>query len=249
VSITWFRLACTDHDLPLGAPDYLGYDAHSAGARGRPRPRTSGAPKVSSQFARLFGGLSIAIALSVASTAVRTSTAHAGVINLNPCNAAPLSQPFAAWADPAWYELAPGGDFESSGWASSSGWALSGGAHRVPGSDPYAVTGSLGSWSLELPAGSSAQSPQTCVDAAYPSVRFFIAGTGSVAVSVVVGNLEIPAGVAVAEWGWTPTPVMLTSSAVVAALSEGVAQVSLKIRALTGDPQVDDVYIDPWCRG
>lgn len=204
---------------------------------------------MSSQFARLFGGLSIAIALTVAFATVRISTARAGVINLNPCNSAPLSQPFAPWADPAWYELVPGGDFESSGWASTGGWALRGGAHRVLGSDPYAVTGSLGSWSLELPAGSSAQSPRTCVDAAYPSVRFFIAGTGSVAVSVVVGNVEIPAGVAVGDSEWTPTPMMLTSSAVVAALSDGVAQVSLRIRALTGDPQVDDVYLDPWCRG
>ncbi len=203
---------------------------------------------MSSQLARLFGGLSIAIALTVVTAAVRVSTAHAGVINLNPCNSAPLTQPFAPWTDPAWYELAPGGDFESPG-STLSGWALTGGAHRVPGSERFAVTGSHGSWSLALPAGSSAQSPQTCVDAAYPSARFFIAGTGSVAVSIVVGKLEIPAGVAVAASGWAPTPVMLTSSAVLAALSGGVAQVSLRITALTGDPRVDDVFIDPWCRG
>lgn len=206
-------------------------------------PFRSGASQLSYQAARLLSGLLITIALAVATTAVRTSTARADVINLNPCNSAPVSQPFAPWSDPSWYELAPGGDFES------SSWALSGGARRVPGSDPYAVTGSLGSWSLELPAGSSAQSSPTCVDAAYPSVRFFIAGTGSVAVSMVVGNIEIPAGVAIATSRWQPTPVMLTTSAVVAALSGGVAQVSLRIRALAGHPQVDDVYIDPWCRG
>jgi hypothetical protein len=43
--------------------------------------------------------------------------------------------------------------------------------------------------------------------------------------------------------------VMLTSSAVLAALTGGVAQVSLRITALTGNAHVDDVYIDPWCRG
>jgi hypothetical protein len=192
---------------------------------------------------RVLGGVSMMIALVIGSGSVRVSAARADVINLNPCNSAVLTQPFAPWGDPAWYELAPGGDFEE------SAWALSGGAQRVPGSEPYAATGSLGSWSLELPAGSSAQSPPTCVDAAYPSVRFFIAGTGSVVVSIVVGNTEIPAGVAVAASRWMPTPVMLTSSAVVAALSDGVAQVSLRIRALTGDPRVDDVYLDPWCRG
>lgn len=193
---------------------------------------------------RLVRGLSITIVVAIATAAARISTARADVINLNPCNSAPLSQPFAPWADPAWYELAPGGDFES-----FDGWALSGRAHRVWGSEPYAVTGSHGFWSLKLPAGSSAQSSPTCVDAAYPSVRFFIAGTGSVAVSIVVGNLEIPAGVAFAAQWWMPSPVMLTSSAVVAALSDGVAQVSLRITALTGDPVIDDVYIDPWCRG
>ena len=198
---------------------------------------------MSYQQARVFGGLSITIVLAIAAAAVPISTARADVVNLNPCNSAPLSQPFAQWADPAWYELAPGGDFES------SSWALSGGAHRVLGTDPYAVTGSRGFWSLQLPAGSSAQSSPTCVDAAYPTVRFFIAGSGSVAVSIVVGNTEIPAGIAVAASWWTPTPVMLTSSAVVAASSDGVAQVSLRIRALTGDPRLDDVYIDPWCRG
>jgi len=198
---------------------------------------------VSHQQTRLLSGLSIAIVLAVAITAVGVSSAHAGLINLNPCNSAPVSQPFARWVDPAWYELAPGGGFES------SSWSLSGGAHRVAGSEPYEVTGSRGSWSLELPAGSSAQSPQTCVDGAYPSARFFIAGTGSVAVSIVAGNTVIPAGVAVAGSRWTPSPVMLTSAAVVAALSDGVAQVSLRVRALSGDPRIDDVYIDPWCRG
>jgi hypothetical protein len=68
-------------------------------------------------------------------------------------------------------------------------------------------------------------------------------------VSIVVGNREIPAGIAVAASSWMPTPVMLTSSAVVAASSDGVAQVSLRIRTLTGDPQLDDVYVDPWSRG
>jgi hypothetical protein len=183
------------------------------------------------------------IALAILTGSVRVTAARANVINLNPCNGAALSQPFAPWVDPSWYELAPGGDFED------STWTLSPGAQRVPGSEPYAATGSRGSWSLQLPAGSSAESPTTCVDAAYPSVRFFIAGTGAVLVSVVAGGIAIPAGVAIAGPEWQPTPVMLTGSAVLAALTNGVAQVSLRIQALIGDPQIDDVYVDPWCRG
>jgi hypothetical protein len=193
---------------------------------------------------RLLGILSIVTALVLgAAFALPTSAAHADLINLATCNTSAVSQPFAPWGDQAFYELAPRGDFEQ------PGWTLSGGAQRVPGSEPYAATGTVGAWSLALPAGSSAQSPPTCVDGAYPSIRFFIDGTGTVAVTIVDGSLEIPAGVAVGGSQWMPTPVMLTTSAVLAAISGGVAQVSVRISALTGDPQIDDVFIDPWCRG
>ena len=165
------------------------------------------------------------------------------LINLNACNPSQLSQPFARWSDFADYELAPGGDFES------SGWALTGGARLVAGSEPYAATGTLGSSSLSLPAGSSAQSPPTCVDAAYPSIRFFIAGTGSVAVNVVDGGSVIPVGVAVAGGAWSPSPVMLTLSVVLGALAGGTAEVSLTFTGLSGDPQIDDVFVDPYCHG
>jgi hypothetical protein len=195
---------------------------------------------VISAFRRLLGSISILAALVLVCSA---SAAQADIVNLSACNAAPLSQPFLPWLDPASYELAPGGDFES------STWTLSGGAQRVAGSEPFAATGSVGSWSLDLPAGSSAESPSTCVDAAYPTIRFFVSGNGLVAASVVYGDLTIPAGVALATGAWQPTPVMLTDSAVVAATSDGSAQVSLRLTALSGDVRVDDVFVDPWNRG
>jgi hypothetical protein len=182
-------------------------------------------------------------ALTVAAALAAPVAAHADPVNLNPCNAAGLSQPFAPWADVSWYELAPGGDFEN------LDWSLQGGAQLVAGSEPYASTGELGAFSLSLPDRASAESPLTCVDAAYPSIRLFIAGAGSVAVDVLSGGLDIPCGVAVAGGPWLPTPVMVTSSAVVAALSGGTAEVSLRLTALTGDPRVDDVWVDPWNRG
>jgi hypothetical protein len=171
------------------------------------------------------------------------SIAHAGVADLSVCNSSALIQPFAAWGDFASYELAPGGDFES------SAWSLAGGARLVPGSEPFAASGELGSWSLSLPAGASARSPLTCVDAAYPSVRMFIAGSGIVAVDVVYDGLPIPTGVAIAGGIWRPTPMMITASAVWGALSGGTADVSLQLTALAGTLQVDDVFIDPWNRG
>jgi hypothetical protein len=193
----------------------------------------------------------VSVAYALATTALLApivSNAKADgtpLINLNACNLSPLSQPFGRWLDFADYELVPGGDFESSTWP----WTLTGGAKGVAGSEPYAATGTLGKSSLSLPAGSSAQSPPTCVDAAYPSIRFFIAGEGLVAVNVVDGGLVIPAGVAVAGGEWAPSPVMMTLSAVLGALSGGTAEVSLTFTGLVGDPQIDDVFVDPWCHG
>ncbi len=199
---------------------------------------------------RLIRTVSVACTLGAAALlAPIVSDAQAKVVdptslvNLTTCNVSALSRPFARWLDFAEYELAPGGDFES------STWTLTGGAKLVAGSEPYAVTGTLGSSSLSLPAGSSAQSPLACVDAAYPAIRFFIAGHGTVAVNVVDGSSVIPAGVAIAGRFWWPTPVMPTSSAVLGALSGGTAQVSLMFTGLSGSPRIDDVFIDPWGHG
>ena len=193
---------------------------------------------------RLRGRGSILPALVLAAAfAFPASAARADLPDLATCDTSVLGQPFAPWADRAFYELSPGGHFEQ------PGWALYGGAQRVPGSEPYAATGKLGNWSLTLPAGSSARSPLTCVDARYPTVRFFIAGTGSVAVSVVYGKITIPAGVAVAGSVWFPSPVTVTSSPVLATASGGTAEVSVRLTGVTGNPRVDDVFIDPWNRG
>lgn len=194
---------------------------------------------------RVLGGASITFVLGALGAVVApVSAAQADLLGLGgSCTPSATSQPFAPWGDSASYELVPGGDFES------ASWTLRGGAERVPGSEPYAATGSLGSWSLSLPAGSSAASPLTCVDASYPTTRFFIAGSGMVAVSVVDDGLAIPAGVAIAPGSWQPTPVIVTEAPLLGLLSGGTAQVSLQLTAVLGDPQVDDVFIDPWNRG
>jgi hypothetical protein len=193
---------------------------------------------------RLLGRLSAVCAAGAAAVAVLpAAAAHAsllGLLNFNACNNSALSQPFTQWGDNASYELTPGGDFES------SGWSLSHGASVVSGSEPYAVTGTLGSSSLSLPAGASAASPATCVDAAYPTVRFFVGGTGTVVVSVIYNGLTIPTGVAIAAGSWEPTLPMVTGSALWGLLGGGTAPVSVQFTALTGNPQVDDVFIDPY---
>lgn len=193
---------------------------------------------------RLRSSLAVMIALGVTgAVALSAPAVQADLINLDNCNGATLSTPFAPWADPSSYELAPGGDFES------PGWSLTGRAALVDGSEPFAATGTLGDSSLSLPAGSSAQSPPTCIDAAYPTVRLFASGIGTMAVGVDYDGVYLPAGVAVVLGGWQPTLPMLTSSALPAAAAGGTTDVSLVLTTLTGSLRVDDVFIDPWNRG
>jgi hypothetical protein len=197
---------------------------------------------------RTFVGNSLACAalavfVSVVAAVACAPAARAGLIDLTACNSSSLSQPFAPWGDFSEYELGPDGNFES------GPWNLAGGAQVVPGGEPFAATGTLSSSSLSLPAGASAVSPPTCMDAAYPTLRMFIGGVGVVEINVVADGLVIPAGVAVGVGGWQPTPVMVTSAALLGALSGGTAQVSLQVVGLAGDPEVDDVFIDPWNRG
>lgn len=174
--------------------------------------------------------------------------ASAALVSTAACNEASLSQPFLRWGDSSSYELMPGGDFEGS----LAGWSLSGGAQRVAGSEPYGATGAVGSYSLELPAGASAQSPFTCVNAAYPSFRFF-ARNGSLLASVLVqvvyetplGAVALPLGAVALSGTWKPTLPMLTGSVVLGALSDGTAQAALRFTALAGSSQIDDVFVDP----
>ena len=205
---------------------------------------------------RRFGplGLKFGCALAFASLLVGAcspASASAALISTGACNESALSQPFLRWADASTYELVPGGDFEGS----LEAWSLSAGARRVAGSEPYGATGSVGSYSLELADGASAQSPFTCVDAAYPSFRFFAHNDGLLATLLVqvvyetpVGTVVLPIGAVAASETWQPTLPMLTGSVVAGALSGGTAQVALRFTALTGASQIDDVFVDPHMR-
>ncbi len=195
--------------------------------------------------------LASAVALAALLLSVCSAVpAQAALISTGACNDATLSQPFLRWGDSSSYELVPGGDFEGS----LSGWALSGGAQRVAGSEPYGATGSLGAYSLSLPAGASAQSPFTCVDAAYPTFRLFARNHGLLSTSTVLaqvvyktalGTLVLPLGAVALSGTWQPTLPMLTGSIVTGVLSGGTAQVALRFTALIGSSQIDDVFVDP----
>jgi len=187
----------------------------------------------------------------LALTVLSATPAQGALISTGACNEAALSQPFLRWGDLNSYELVPGGDFEGS----LAGWTLSGGAQRVAGSEPYGATGSVGASSLSLPAGASALSPLTCVNASYPSFRFFARNNGlasTVLVQVVyrtaLGTVSLPVGAVALAGNWQPTLPMLTGSVVGGLLSGGTAQVSLRFTALTGSSRIDDIFVDPRMR-
>lgn len=185
-------------------------------------------------------------------TVLSATPAQAALISTGACNEAALSRPFLRWGDSNSYESVPGGDFEGS----LAGWTLSGGAKRVAGSEPYGATGSaVGVSSLSLPAGASALSPFTCVNASYPSFRFFArndALLSTILVQVVyktaLGTVSLPLGAVALATSWQPTLPMLTGSVVGGVLSGGTAQVALRFTALTGSSRIDDVFIDPRMR-
>ncbi|MGH2893980.1 MAG: hypothetical protein ACRDPM_12055 [Solirubrobacteraceae bacterium] len=202
-----------------------------------------------SRHTRLVGAVISALGIAVLSGA----PARAALINTDACDNAALSQPFAQWNDSSEYKLIPGGSFEKG----TSGWTLSHGARIVSGSEPFGATGSVGASSVNLPAGASVTSPFTCVDAAYPTFRFFARNNGllsTVLVSVVYKlpllgiPVAVPVGPVALSPKWGPSLPMLTVSVVTGLLHGGTAPMAVRFTALTGSSQIDDVFVDPHMR-
>jgi hypothetical protein len=188
-------------------------------------------------------------AVASVATLISSGSAQAGLLSnlvkVDSCDGATLTQPFAPWLDYSYYKLAPGGD------GSLTGWSLSGGAQQVSGGEPWNVSGNAYN-SLSVPAGGTAVSPTTCVDAAYPTFRLFdVTGTpgSSAAVSVLFNGMTIPVGVVTPGMHWSPALPMTTLSAIPGLLNGGSANIQLQFTGLTGSVQVDDVYVDPWHGG
>jgi hypothetical protein len=190
-----------------------------------------------------------AVVSALGIVALSGAPARAALINTDACDNAALSQPFAQWNDTNEYKLIPGGSFENG----ASGWTLSHGASIVSGSEPFGATGSVGASSVYLPAGGSVTSPFTCVDAAYPTFRFFARNNGllsTVLVSVVYKPLlgipvAVPVGPVALSPNWGPSLPMLTASVLTSLLHAGTAPMAVRFTALTGSSQIDDVFVDP----
>lgn len=193
---------------------------------------------------------------AMAVLAVAVPSAQAGLLSLatGPCGQVE-SQPFAQFGDSNTYVSVPGGSFESG----AAGWSLHGGAAVVSGNESYNV--GSGSHSLSLPAGSSATGPAQCTGIDHPSMRFFVRNTGSSASRLKVYAtypllLGLPykayLGTVSGSASWSPSsPVqigLLNNTLGSLTLAESTISFTFVPADSTGKWQIDDVYLDPYCR-
>jgi predicted membrane-bound spermidine synthase len=196
----------------------------------------------------------VAAVLVVAAVAVPSASASSVLASLTtpvatlagtsvPCANRVLSTPFAAWGDSASYFPVAGGSFESG----AAGWTLTGGASLKTGGEPF-LAGSSGD-ALDLPSGSTATAPGTCIDLSSPTVRAFMVGKGSVTVSAIVGSATFVIGTINPSSSWAPTPVFINTSNLLSVLSTtGTVTTLFRFTATSGDVRIDDVYVDPYRR-
>jgi hypothetical protein len=168
----------------------------------------------------------------------------------NPAGATVFSQ----FRDRRHYWLAPDGGFEGG----AAGWTLDG-ASVVDGNESFTVGGAGDSKSLALPAGSTATSPEFCLDKGHPKFRFFARRTSGgrkarlrVFIEYVNGKghkATRRAGKLRAGEAWKPTKKLAFAVGRARARRSATGQVRLKFKPLgAADWQIDDVYIDPRAR-
>jgi hypothetical protein len=150
------------------------------------------------------------VALAIVATAVPAAGAGSLLGLNNDCGA--TSQPFAPFGDSRLYTFGTNGGLESGG----TGWGLSGAA-IVKGNESYYVHSSADRYSLALPAGSTAVTPQLCMGTTSTVLRFFdrSGNGGTVRVQIVFRN-AVGATLGVLEWttingssAWQPSPSLL----------------------------------------
>jgi hypothetical protein len=169
------------------------------------------------------------------------------------CSYSSEGKTFSQWNDPSYYVPAPNGGLESG----SKGWTLSG-SSVVSSNESFFLGGSRDTNSVSIPGGSSATSPTFCVEQGFPTFRFTVRTTGTQVATLKVeaiytdsthNNTVKTVGYVPAGYWWSPSQKM--SLAIGTASSGGIsdAQVQLRFTSVSGGKfQVDDLYIDPWCR-
>ena len=190
---------------------------------------------------------------SVLAETVRPDESAAGE---RTCKAPNVFNPLLAFKDRRDYFVAPAGDFED---PSLPGWQLTGGARVSGGGSAHAVIGNEQANSLSLPPGSSATSPEMCVDLNYPVFRFFAAQLNPDTDSELVVDVIYPALARnnvreakkfrlKAKDGWTLSEAIKLEPQRLGKRA-GWRRIAVRFRVESGRKsaayRVDDVLIDP----
>ena len=158
------------------------------------------------------------------------------------------SYAFSQWGDwSSYYGFANNG-FESG----TTGWSVAGGAYAGYGNEPWYVNG-FGGRSLTLPEGGSATSPGFCINLLDPAIRMFARGAagGDLRVQVLfrglTGNLTgvLNVGDPGGTGAWAPSSRVNS----LLALPLGTSYAQIRVTAVDGTWQVDDVFVDPFKLG
>ncbi|MDQ8045841.1 MAG: hypothetical protein AAGC46_13520 [Solirubrobacteraceae bacterium] len=186
------------------------------------------------------------------------------------CTQLPTTKAFSRYGDKADYSAAPGGTFEG-----TNTWSLSGGAKVVSGNDTTGA--SSGSKSLFMPLGSTATSPEFCVDDTNPYFRFAMSSVqkgGYVAIvlwrnssgQLTQAQFTSSAYVTTLQSSWQPSAVSPLATKITLG-SDQAATVQLKFLStgnqnwadtnllgslasnLFGSVSIDSVMVDPYRRG
>ena len=181
-------------------------------------------------------------------------TANAGLLSQSAgaCPNYESSKVFSRWLDPFHYTLAPGGSFET-----PSGLTMTGGAKIVAGNESFYVNNSADRHSVLLPRGATVTTGPICVGLDKPTVRFFAKRPKFALLPLLTveglfttraGNTaSLPlVGVPLAGNSWSPQLPFVTTGAL---LELGdTTMMRFRIRAVSGEWQVDDLFVDPWRR-
>jgi hypothetical protein len=177
------------------------------------------------------------------------------VTSAQSCDVQQLSQPFSKFGDNAAYTPVPGGSFESG----APAWTFTGGGRVASGNESYSVRSAGDSKSLYLPAGATATSRSICVGLGEPTLRWFgkqnggLLSTVTSAMTVEVlfedslGQvLAVPIGAGALNSGWSPSLPAPVVANLLPLLPNNKTAVAFRFRAVTGNWNVDDVYVDPY---
>jgi len=202
--------------------------------------------------------LMLALVAAIATTALAAPAANAGLLvsSAESCDTQTYSKPFAKWLDYMTYTPVPGGSFE----AGAKPWTLSG-SRVVSGNETHYVNSRNDTRSLSIPQGNSATSPAMCVGLDEPTLRFFakqgggLLGTATSTMAVTVEFetsagliVSAPVGVVAANSGWQPSLPMLVVANLLPLMPDDTTAVRFRFTAVTGNWQIDDVYVDPYRR-